>query len=329
MRIFALIILVVSLTSALQAQDGRGFYVGGTIGYIYKGDIKISNINSAKTFQQNVSQHNEYKFTTPGCSSCFVEIINDYQSVDTYNSVLKGINFKQENTPAFALTGGFAFKNIRIEGEVKTTFLKTKPKSSLYDISLNSNYINTTQSFCNAPGYPTICSPNNGVWVETTINGTQDNTFNNILIDTSSGAAFFSPEVNKELFDTKPVNANNYLGFMNLLYELPLAQSFTIFTGVGLGYGMAAIGGNNAFSAQQITYPAYQYKMGAYYSFNNNMDITLNYSNINMIGTYKTLSDNNFQSVDIGIRYNIFKRSPTFYDDYNYKKIFLLPATVR
>ncbi|MDR0484713.1 MAG: outer membrane beta-barrel protein [Alphaproteobacteria bacterium] len=145
----------------------------------------------------------------------------------------------------------------------------------------------------------------------------------------------FAPEVGKELFTSTntSLSANNSLSFINFLYELPIDKELTIFSGVGLGYGMASIGDNEFIAKQSITYSAYQYKAGAYYSLNKNLDITLNYTNFNLIGSAKntssrsslTVKDTRFHSINIGLKYNIFRKNPTFAESYNYKKFLFVP----
>ncbi|MCL2566766.1 MAG: hypothetical protein FWE18_01550 [Alphaproteobacteria bacterium] len=334
MKILTLIFLLVFTSLVLKAADGSGFYIGGTAGYTLNSNIKVGSFNQQKSLHQTTIYEpcTETNPCRPTQGGNFTEFAIKNTSIDNYNSILKEINFQQTNAPILALSGGYTFKNLRFEGEIKTIFLKVKPKNYIYDISRTQDYENIIGVFCHQSGsFNNTCKPNgiNNIdkWIYTTISGTNENNFNTMVIDSSFDTPFFSTDIDRELFvsNSNPLNANNYLGFMNIIYELPLSQSFSLFTGVGLGYGVAIIDMGNIIAKTQITYPAYQYKIGTYYSVDENIDITLNYSNINMIGSSKILSGNNFQSVDIGLRYNFFKRNPTFYDDYNYRKIFSLP----
>jgi len=342
-------LLVIPISSALNAN---GFYVGGSAGASLSSNnnIKVSNLNQQTTYQQTITNHSDDTIYQENRSA--TRIIQDAATVSDYTSILKEISYSDFTiAPIIGLNIGYAFKNLRFESELKYTILKIKPKSSIYDVILQKNYSEIISAYCSAyqgslmtpcrsGGLPngTQVDPSDSnyancptsesatiseCWLKIT-NISEENSYNfdNITIN-HSGSPMFSADVDSAIFSTANINSNNILVFANFIYELALSKNIAIYNGIGLGYGIASI------ESRQITYPAYQYKAGIYYSLTSNTDITLNYSNINMIGKVQkanlSVADYNIQSVELGIRYNFSSRSPTFFEDYNYRKIFSLP----
>ncbi|MDR0484384.1 MAG: hypothetical protein LBH40_03830 [Alphaproteobacteria bacterium] len=309
------------------SSDGFGYYVGGGIGITRNSNIKINNINRTIPFQTSTTTNVSYRYNDSiNCPDCYVDVTTNSTFTDTYTALLKEINFTPALTPYVNVFTGFAINNIRIEAELKSMQVKLKPKNVLYDINRISDYEMLITTICHqAGGFNNICKDEaSDIPIETIMSGQTQNTFNNVLLGAND--TFFSANIDRNLFyKTSGVDTQQYIGLINLLYELALAKHYTLFAGVGLGYGSAKINGGH-LGVKALTYPVYQYKIGAYYSYNDNIDFTVNYSYMNMVGVPTnsafTIADTNFQSIEFGIRYNFFKRNPTFYYDYNYKNVF-------
>ncbi|MCL2567807.1 MAG: hypothetical protein FWE18_06950 [Alphaproteobacteria bacterium] len=349
MKILTLIIFVVALQISLLQADG--FYMGGSMGYTLSNNtsINISGLNqeTKKSFQSLSDE--TYVISSENIAALQIRVIQD--AANTYSAILKEISYKESsNAPTFAMFGGYAFKNLRFEGEIKGISMKIKAARSIYDVhqdyssfittycsvaSLNAGYCdkNATKIDSSDPlyneckitmnsSYGISCYLNN-----TNIEKTNLNSYNNIVIGNSNNPVF-SSEIDSQIFNNGSLTSTNVVGFMNFLYELGITKSIVAFAGLGAGYGIALIS-SDLTDKQNITYPAYQIKIGSYYALNSNIDITLNYSSINTISNIKTgnfeFSSNNIQSIELGVRYNFFNRSTSFFEDYNYKKIFRLP----
>jgi len=354
------IIFVICFPAFLNAA---GFYISVGTGYSISGssDINVGNIGLRDTSISRSSTVVDKTILadTDGIDTGIdgaVRMVIDTATATHYSSLLKAASYNKaiKNT-AYSGSIGWAFKNMRIEAELKNAVLQIQPKSSVYDVIMSRDWESLITSYCvvgHQTGTTASSCAKNGMQVdisecpdlsnlgpthnptchknETTMSGqTGDTAINDIIVD-GNNADF--------AFKAANINMNNYLGFMNFIYELPVSKSFTLFTGVGFGYGSSSISGAVLPKTKQaFSYPAYQYKMGMYYSMTSHIDITINYANINMIGTVKRtdiiIKDTALQSIDFGLRYNFSKRSPTFFEDYNYKKIaqkyvdiFSLPA---
>ncbi|MDR0484041.1 MAG: porin family protein [Alphaproteobacteria bacterium] len=346
-----IIIILFIILSPTLLKAASGFYIGGGYGHGIAGNsnININNIGFKDSYSEtknilkdeivsadndNINPENDGKTRT---------VINTTINTN-YSGILKSASYNKaiKNT-AYAISGGWAFKNIRMEIELRNTVLQIQPKTSVLDVGISQDWKSLITSYCivgnQQVGSNNTCI-NNGNKVDDpatecaeiydpkaknpvcyinniTMSGSTSTSLNNVIMDENSALSF----------KIDPIDINNYLGFMNFIYELPINQKFTLFSSFGLGYGSSAI--SNNFVKQSVVYPVYQYKIGTYYSISKHIDITIDYSNINMLGTVKKtdliVKDTRIQSINFGIRYNFFKREPAFYQEYNYKKIFQFP----
>ncbi|MDR0484673.1 MAG: hypothetical protein LBH40_05295 [Alphaproteobacteria bacterium] len=339
-------ILLIYFLLSLSPLFADGFFIQGSVGSTInsKASISLNNINQSQNFSESTKNiKDETNQLNSGSSRVIVETTNSL----SYTSLLKEITYDEPQlSPVFALSGGYTYNHFRFEGELKAIALKVKPRNALYDATAGLNISRRITTYCvSSYCQGDLVDPNDPIAKECPVvagssyschvlvvnaDDSYFQEFNDILVNSSNQV--FSGEINKELFSGALIslNANSYLGFMNFLYELPISKYFTLFSGIGLGYGIMAIGGNDVVSKQQITYPAIQYKLGGYYSITKKIDITLHYANINMMGAIKkmnsqsllSITDTSFQSIELGVRYNLFSKPHV---DYNYKKIFSLP----
>ncbi|MDR2008789.1 MAG: P44/Msp2 family outer membrane protein [Alphaproteobacteria bacterium] len=362
MKILNFILFVIFLTSSAFAD---GFYVGGSIGSTINNNtsINIGGLNKENKTSLSESKHiDETNIAAiPGYYATQIRIVGDMTTNNTYSSILKGISYNEaQNTFTFAGYVGYTLKNFRFEAEVKSISLKIKPKNYIYNATQQQDYSGFITTYCSVAKLNSGYCNKTGVLLDSSdslyqecpvmdtsggggervcyyntadIEGSNSNDYNNIVIDGSSGS-IFSGDVDNELFSFKAadINSNNILGFMNFIYEAPITENMALFSGVGLGYGMAMLSGD-LVNKQNLTYPAYQVKLGASYSITSNIDITLNYSNINMINRIKKgnleVSDSKIQAVEFGIRYNFSDKESAkamgykdIYGDASYAKIF-------
>ncbi|MCL2566663.1 MAG: hypothetical protein FWE18_01025 [Alphaproteobacteria bacterium] len=214
-----------------------------------------------------------------------------------------------QGIPSYNLAVGYKIRNFRIESEFKYTAFNSNLVSLNTNINVNNNTSIASEFYCvaaagssNNDQFLDRCNAEYSAYNSTENISSNYNIYADLLEFTTFGEAPYVNAASKVMYS-----------FINFLYDVPLSQSFGLFTGVGLGaaYYKLITATNLPLNLNgNATAMAYQYKLGAYYNI-------LGYDNFRFLVSLTKINSAKFKfknfeaapinsrSVDFGLMYII------------------------